>query len=402
MPGWLKLARNIIGAAVLLLLLTTIGLWFLSYPSRPGQFYRAGISETARAGHLLKAGPYLRDLPEGASARRILHTTTLNGGVPATASALVLWKDDPAASETAPRRVIAWARSASGAAPGCGGSMQGAPYAGIPALDALLNEGWVLVASDYAGLTTPAAHPYLIGNGEARSVLDAVRAAHDLPDITLSLETIIWGHSQGGHAALWSGILARNYAPELQLKGIAAIAPATDLPAMVADIETTPEGRIFSSYVARAYADTYPDLYFSGIVRPEARWQATEISKRCLGGIDGLVPALIADKLTKGSIFRGGETGTSFRKHLAENVPDKRIAFPILILQGKRDEVVSARVQAGFARRRCQAGETIDYQAFDQQDHMSIIGPDSPAVPELLTWTRARFAGRPAPAICPK
>ena len=106
------------------------------------------------------------------------------------------------------------------AAPGCGASLQANPFADVPALGALLEEGWVYVASDYAGLTTKGPHPYLIGDGEARSVLDAARAAHDMTELTLSLDTVIWGHSQGGHAALWSGILARSYAPELQVKGI--------------------------------------------------------------------------------------------------------------------------------------------------------------------------------------
>lgn len=280
--------------------------------------------------------------------------------------------------------------------------MQSDPFANVPALPQLLEEGWVYVASDYAGLTTPGPHPYLIGDGEARSVLDAVRAAHELTDLTLSLETVIWGHSQGGHAALWSGILARSYAPELQIKGIAALAPASDLPDLLARIETTDAGRLFSSYVARAYADTYPDLYFSGIVRPGARWQAREISRRCLSGGRAIVPAVLAGRLTDGTIFRGGDTGASFRKRLAENIPARPFNAPALILQGRRDDVVNARVQAGYARARCAAGETIDYQAFDGLDHLSIVAPDAPTIPILVNWTRARFAGTPAPAICPQ
>ena len=39
----------------------------------------------------------------------------------------------------------------------------------------------------------------------------------------------VWGHSQGGQAVLFAGLLAKEYAPELRLVGVAAAAPATEL-----------------------------------------------------------------------------------------------------------------------------------------------------------------------------
>lgn len=71
----------------------------------------------------------------------------------------------------------------------------------------------MIVATDYVGLGTAGPHPYLIGQGEARSLLDSVRAARQMPGLSLEPETVIWGHSQGGHAALWAGTLAPTYAP---------------------------------------------------------------------------------------------------------------------------------------------------------------------------------------------
>jgi len=47
--------------------------------------------------------------------------------------------------------------------------------------------------------------------------------------IRASDDTVVWGHSQGGHAALWTGILAPTYAPEIAILGVAAVAPASDL-----------------------------------------------------------------------------------------------------------------------------------------------------------------------------
>jgi Secretory lipase len=45
----------------------------------------------------------------------------------------------------------------------------------------------------------------------------------------------VWSHSQGGQAALFTGLIAKSYAPELDLLGFAAAAPATDLVTLMND-----------------------------------------------------------------------------------------------------------------------------------------------------------------------
>ena len=49
----------------------------------------------------------------------------------------------------------------------------------------------------------------------------------------LGEQTVVWGHSQGGHAALWTGQLAPTSAPELDIAGVAALAPASNLPGLI-------------------------------------------------------------------------------------------------------------------------------------------------------------------------
>jgi hypothetical protein len=57
--------------------------------------------------------------------------------------------------------------------------------------DQVLDDGWALVATDYVGLGTESPHPYLIGQGEGRSVLDAVRAARLIDEADLSDQTVL-------------------------------------------------------------------------------------------------------------------------------------------------------------------------------------------------------------------
>src|SRR6476646_670978 len=64
-------------------------------------------------------------------------------------------------------------------------------------LDAMIGQGYIVVATDYPGLGTAGIHPYLIGESEARAVVDSVRAARDMPNSGATNRFAVWGHSQG-------------------------------------------------------------------------------------------------------------------------------------------------------------------------------------------------------------
>ena len=85
--------------------------------------------------------------------------------------------------------MVAWAHGTTGFAQPCAPSLLPEPFTAgaMPALDEVLDRGWILVATDYVGLGTAGPHPYLIGQGEGRSVLDAMKAAHQLRTVDLDL-----------------------------------------------------------------------------------------------------------------------------------------------------------------------------------------------------------------------
>ena len=133
--------------------------------------------------------------------------------------------------------VVAWGEP--GKADGRRGTSQGG------ALQYMVERGWVVSATDYfadlegGGLL----EPYVIGRNEASNAIDAARAAHHLlrqvyPELsTTSYEYLTWGHSQGGHAAMWNAQLVNAYTaatrqpddPELVLRGAALLAPASTI-----------------------------------------------------------------------------------------------------------------------------------------------------------------------------
>jgi alpha-beta hydrolase superfamily lysophospholipase len=256
------------------------------------------------------------------------------------------------------------------------------------------------VATDYIGLGTAGPHPYLVGQGEARSVLDAVRAARHLTGVHLSDETVVWGHSQGGHAALWTGQVQPAYAPDVPLTGVAALAPASDLTGLVANLDTVPGGSIFASYIVTAYSQIYPDVSFHRLIRPEARAQVRGHASRCLAEPEvfvSIVSSLLADR----PIFATDPATGAGGARLRENTPTGSIQAPLLIAQGESDALIPPAVQQGFVQQACRRGGTIDYRTYPGRDHVGVVAPDSALLPDLVTWTQDRFAGKPAPDTCP-
>src|SRR3954454_19214804 len=91
-----------------------------------------------------------------------------------------------------------------------------------------LKAGYAVVRTDYVGLGTPGAHPFLHGRSEGTAVLDAARAARRL-DKRLGKRVVLAGHSQGGQSVLWAASLAPRYARDLNVRGTVAFAPVSHL-----------------------------------------------------------------------------------------------------------------------------------------------------------------------------
>jgi pimeloyl-ACP methyl ester carboxylesterase len=145
----------------------------------------------------------------------VLYRSTGLYGEPIAVSGIVIIPASPVPPHGRP--VVAWAHPTSGVWPRCAPSLAIFLFQQIQGLRNMLRIGYVVAATDYPGLGTAGPHPYLVGISEGRAVLDSVRAARALPEAHAGRRFAVWGHSQGGQAALYAGLLARGYAPELHL-----------------------------------------------------------------------------------------------------------------------------------------------------------------------------------------
>jgi len=362
----------------------------------PDAFYDPPVNVSQKPGVLLRS-EVLKDviLPPGMQGWRILYTTTINDDTPATAVATVF---APVNMPAGPRPVITWEHGTTGLVQKCMPSLVSAPTVGIPAQSASMAAGWVIVATDYSFAEKKGPHPYLIGEGEARSALDSVRAAHQMPELKLGDRTVVWGHSQGGHSALWTGIIGPGYAPEVKIVGVAAIAPAANMKNIM---ERNPavEKRL-GPYIAKSYSRFYPDVKFEEAVRPEALNAAREAVNLC-GFFPPEDPQRIAalDGTFEGPALTTG-TNKALAARLVQNTANHTIAAPLLIAQGLTDAVVLPAATDAFVDDRCTAGQRLEYWKFAGRDHGGIVQPGSPLEETLAAWTSARFANEPQPAGC--
>jgi pimeloyl-ACP methyl ester carboxylesterase len=349
-----------------------------------------------KPGALLRSEP-LKDviLPAGIRGWRILYATTVDDNTPATAVAIVFAPTDPS---TDPRPVIAWEHATTGLLQKCMPSLLSAASKGIPERDRIAMAGWVVVATDYSFAEKGGPHPYLIGEGEARATLDSVRAARQMSEITLDQRVVVWGYSQGGHAALWTGIVGPRYSPDVEVCGVAAIAPAANLENILAmNVEMD---KRFGPYLARSYSRFYPDITFEQAVRPEAVDAARQIVNLC----DFLPPEDSERIEALAATFEGPALATDSNKalqaRLEQNTADGPIQAPVVIAQGLSDVVVPPSATDAYVEERCAAGQRLEYWTFPGRDHLTIIQPGTPLEEPLIKWTTARFANEPQATGC--
>jgi pimeloyl-ACP methyl ester carboxylesterase len=326
---------------------------------------------------------------------RILYTTTVDDNTPATAVATLFAPTDPPAG---PRPVVAWEHATTGLLQKCMPSLLSASAKGIPERDRMVMAGWVVVATDYSFAEKGGPHPYLIGEGEARAVLDSVRAARQMPELTLDKRTVMWGYSQGAHAALWSGIVGPRYAPDLEILGVAAIAPPANIEKSLAmNVEADKQ---FGPYLASSYSRFYPDITFEKAIRYEALDAARQIVNLCC-----FLPPEDQERIgALSATFEGPALATSSNKalqvRLKQNTAGGLITAPVVIAQGLSDIVVPASATDAYVEERCAAGQRLEYWTFAGRDHFTIFQPGTPLEDLLMKWTTARFANEPQASGC--
>lgn len=325
-------------AFVAALLCLLLGPGLLKIAHAQSTFYAwDAIDARGAPGSLIRTEPMM-GAPANADAYRILYRSTGLDGAPIAVSgvAVVPTGDAPPSG----RPVVAWAHPTSGVVPRCAPSLALSVFRGMQGLPEMLARGYVVVATDYPGLGTRGPHPYLVGISEGRAVLDSVRALRAVPAASPSRRFAVWGHSQGGQAALFAGILAADYAPELQPIGIAAAAPATDLETLMRDDFASAGGRNLLATTLWSWTRVF-DAPIAQVVQPVAMPTVDALADECIESLYDLLrrehtgEPLVSAFLSVPDITAVEPWQSLMRQNIPGTLPPE---LPVFLAQGEADE----------------------------------------------------------------
>jgi acetyl esterase/lipase len=369
----------------------------MATPLSANEFYEASGEELrGRPGTIIRAESFA-GAPAGAAAYKILYRSTDPKGAPIAVSGLIVVPQGPAPAGGRP--VVAWAHGTTGVARKCAPSLFPQSLTWIPGLADMLARGYVVAATDYPGLGTAGVHAYLVGESEGRAVLDSVRAARVLDGTGAGNRFAVWGHSQGGHAALFTGVLARRYAPDLRPVGVAAAAPATELAELFSADIGGPIGKVLGAFALWSWSKYY-DLPIETIVLERSMLVFERVAGFCNDTPQQVARLVFAEQpLEREGFLAVDVTRTQpWQRILTENTPGALSAgVPVFLAQGSADPVVRPRVTHKYMRILCGKGTPVQFVAMPGGDHdASAEFGAAPAV----AWMAQRFAGARPPSSC--
>ena len=346
----------------------------------------------------------------GAVAYRVRYRSHDLRGVATESTGLVVAPDGPGED----RKVLSWAHGTTGIGDaGCPsaqpdpareltlyfapGSTTQIDY-GVPGLQKFIDDGWVVVATDYQGLGTPGVHQYTVNRTNAIDAVTIVHAARELP-VGAGTRFGVMGWSQGGGTAAAAVELDAADYGDLDVVGSAAMSPGVPIiglqqpglgTALGGGGPLPPDGHLFMilAGTAAAFPDTLSlDDVFTAVGRRvfDAGWdtQPTHHMNDSLARAfrhEGPVMAVDTSKLPAWvQAFKEGSA--TLRKPVA----------PVLVLRDAQDDngPCPTSWQLGYIESVRALGGDVAEKVYPDDDHFSLPGS---SVDDAREWLDARFA----------
>lgn len=250
------------------------------------------------------------------------------------------------------------------------------------------------VVTDYIGLgPVGEIHPYLSRPSEAHSVIDAVRAARNLPEAGAGSRWLAIGHSQGGHGALAANELGETYAPELELLGTVSLAPAALFDRVYGALDEVVV-RIVGVMALYGAAAEHPEIDPDDYVGPETAAAAQVLQDKCLGDI---ITAFIGIRVENFYLNNPIETEPARSILLANDVGGVKVDAPLFLVSGTADQRVVVERVRDLLIKLCEAGQVTEYLEIEGATHDDEYGR---AAQQIEDWLADRLAGAPPTNSC--
>ena len=368
-------------------------------PISDDPFYRVPEHSTnASPGTLLKVEPETETscytLPPGLALSRFMYQSKTSSDALVPVSAYVLWPNI-ARPYKGGQPVVVWAHGTSGVSDECAPSNIRNLWHHFQFPYQLALNGYVVIATDYAGLgvgedenARPIVHEYLTGPAQANDLFYSIPAAQTaFPRI--SNDFVVIGTSQGG-AAAWAFAEKLFSESTTGYLGTVILHPVLRLLSLPLDRPSIPPILIL---LAPSLIAKYPDFKPWEVFTPEGM-QNVDVF-RMLRGCSTVLSQLPSLSNTLKPDWYKNDTIQQYQNSAATGC--KRVAGPLLIIQGSDDSIVSlnATTEAVNETAKLSPSAHIEYHLLPGVTHASAMYAGQHL---YLDWIAARFAGSPTEA----
>jgi hypothetical protein len=365
-------------------------LWGKQVPPTPGKLLRQ------------EAAPAAQTPEHAGKAFRILYTSRsgVGSGEPVAVSGVVfLPKGMPPAGGWP---IVAWSHGTRGIADVCAPSWAGSTPRDMPYLDGWLSEGFAIIATDYEGLGTPGAHPYLLYKSEAHSILDSVRALLNDKSVPLKNEVVLVGQSQGAGAGLGAAWAAPSYAPDLNVRA----AVLTGLVTSIATAQTHTKAQTYSDpmkmdagFAMLRFAGTdhsqHPEADLPSFLTPAGKVMLQTALHACL-----------SDVFNKAAVLGLHDGGGEFSRSISPidhdmeesfTLPSGHISVPVFVGTGLDDKMAGVGGQYDAVGAMCSAGSNVVWHTYPGLTHSTAV---MGSFKDSSSFVRAILAGKVPVSNC--
>ncbi|MBJ7470561.1 MAG: hypothetical protein JHD16_04635 [Solirubrobacteraceae bacterium] len=310
-------------------------------------FTGANLGATSAPGELAacrKVQIFDDRVPTGTRVYQVIYRSENEAGTAIPVSGTVL------VPPTGGTGIISLASGTIGLADKIGNTKSCAPSVGLPDGGAFvsgtaaryLTAGYAVAVTDYEGLRTPGAHPYLNGWSAGKSMIDVARAARNLPYESLGgdTKTLFTGYSQGGHATLWAAQLAPYYAPTLPVAGAVAGASPVNLEAVRQNLNGALASGLYS-YMITSLNGQFPELNLLSKLSSSGQSFMNALATKC--------SPIMASNITGwfrtwSSLWKTGQDPINDPAFVARasqsNVPGWGPQVPVFMFHGDNDGII--------------------------------------------------------------
>lgn len=395
------------------------------------------MSPNGKLGEIIKKEQIPTSL-KGALAWKIAYISSDVRERRTIATALVIAPVGPAPKEGRP--ILAWAHGTTGSAQNCGPSqvidptrplnqyflMDGNSWTdfGIPNGQEFINEGYVVVATDYQGLGGGGKHQYAVAGTNSRDVINAARAASSMAEVGAGKKAVAYGWSQGGGATIAAASLPDYLAQQgtaadnIQYLGFVALAP-DDVAAMLPNVPTdeasaikvmkefaaanVPNIFLFTHYVMGIWGTqaAYPELKLTDVLTDEGAKVVDQLAtNKCMHVMTDSFNYAYGDRYTSLLKPEPSNALAWIKSFVDGSVKPVKPVAPVIIYWGTKDTAVPPIMHELYQKQMCAMGANVGrIQLPGEQTHFTTPGVSGPM---YLEWVKDRINGKPLENGCPK